>query len=165
MQIHLRFLDGITTIDLPIEFNLYNIVFKLTDANRDQITIFCECDDNCEFSHLEHDTWHPHHFKEGDVFNVIVKPIFDIPYVNGLDFSKYYLKNNTSIIEYPNKVIWINDLGRFLYETTKWDGEKKSCTSDFSKSMTKEELQTLHDSDNVSPIAKERLFYLIQKRK
>lgn len=49
----------------------------------------------------------------------------------------------------------------YLYEWTKWNAEEKRYMT-FFRNTTITELQDLHNSDEVSPIAKERLVYLIQ---
>ena len=105
-----------------------------------------------------------------EILNILIKPIFEIPYVNGFDVSQYYRKNDTEISHYPDKVIWVNDVSRHhqdrRYEFIRWNSIKNISTSTVSFLHTsKEELQAVHDSSEISPIAKERLYYLIGNQK
>lgn len=172
MQIHLRFLDGIVTVEQP-NFSATDI-FRAVKAHTsdpekgylgvpsDQVVISCDCKNECE----------AHNIQDGDLFNIAIKPIFGIPYVNGYDVSQFYAKNGDAISNHLNEVIWVNISGG-AYEVSKWEKSSKYAHVHLVEHVThysihgdKEDclqrLQELHDSDNISPIAKERIAYLIQ---
>ena len=133
MQIHLRFLDGIITLDKP-NFRTSDIIVAVKAHTSDREKMYLGAFDQqivvrCE---REEETGH---IQDGDVFNIFIKPIFDFPYVKGFDFSQFYLKNNDAIGNHLNKIVWINDLStkRFgvsqhKYEITKWDADTNFCT-------------------------------------
>lgn len=115
MQIYLRFLDGITIIDdneteiCKIDFIL-DMIKKITDASRDQIKISCDCEGVCRFSPYKErrDARSRHPFKDGDVFNVVITPLFNIRYADiEKDVVKYYLKNGSNISDdqYHDKLV------------------------------------------------------------
>lgn len=161
-KIFLRFLSGelLSLKEGICVAALYNTVKQHTCAMNEQIIITCECEHICQL-HSEVGTYKrneasEHKFKDGEIFNVFIKPLVSIPYVNNYNVSQYYKKNDTNITHYPNQVIWVNRQGKSLFEITKWSSDKNSVVSDIFQTE-----ETVRGLVSLSPIARDRIESLL----
>ena len=184
MQIHLRFLDGIVTIEKP-SFTHRDLFLAIKDHTRgsnslpyedldmekdylgvfpNQVIIRCECENEHHYQ--------SHEIKDGDLFNIAIKPIFVISYVHGFDVCQFYLKNGDSVRNHLNEIIWVNISGGSC-SILKWvendkDGSvKQKIVSTMLEEwqpprVLRQKLQELYNSNNITSIAKERIAYLLQ---
>lgn len=137
---------------------IYNCIqTEMQVADADQIILKCGCERLCGATSF----WKKH--SENDyILYTFIKPIYSLQYVNLLNVSKFYQQNGTAIINYPDQVIWVNGSGG-AYEISMWSSEKNHCTSE-RKAMSREELHALCNSEQVSPIAKRKIEWLLDER-
>lgn len=165
MRITLQLLGGSIVIEAEKkEFcsKLLNekVMQETTAVTSQQIKIRCECEGQCEFRQDIMNAWNRHSYCDGQTFCVFVEPLYSLQYVNNFDVSQFYRKNDTAISSHPDKVIWVNSTGGNMYEVTKWDSSKNSCSSVFRR-MTNVQLRELCQSEEVSPIAKIKIEWLL----
>ena len=110
MQITLRFISGpiIIESDKVHAALVYQTVKEHADCLTKQIYVTCGCKYICQFSSKKdhyRNLWTAHPFKDGDEFNVFIKPFSSLDW-SEKEVAEYYTKNGIS--PSVGKIMWVN---------------------------------------------------------